>query len=452
MKMNLIFTFVLVFGTFLLSSSPIQAELQGCGEGIADRIVGGEEADPNSIPWQAALKWRTYVTPECGGTIICDKFVMTAAHCTSADPSMWKYYKVYAGEHDVKNGMDNATRHNIKKIHIHPNYRTNQSMRKWDWDYALIELSEPIQLTGDSKARAACLPDPNDKDFAEGTKFVVSGWGDLESNGWGPRKLHHVTVPAVTDAQCKRVYDITPRMHCAGNMEDGGVGSCQGDSGGPLTLVDPNTSKVKLIGVVSWGSGCAKKGYPGVYSEVTTVLEWIKDTIGYCAAQSSGCPSADWVRVKDICYLTSPECVPWLGLCSYKYAGMNWQQAQKFCNEKGGWLAEIRSSEEQTNIVNEVINKRWNNYWIGLKASAGEGQFIWNNSSKPLSGSNGSNWIPGQPDNNDKDHVGYNEKDDCVVLSKYNNWQWNDIPCRQKRHNKPSGEGGSIIALCEYRN
>ena len=123
----------------------------------------------------------------------------------------------------------------IKILYLALFLRTNQAISSIDWDYALLELSDPIKLTGNSKARAACLPDPNDKDFAAGTNFVVSGWGRLSSGGVSPSRLHHVTVPAVTDARCKQAYGanrISPRMHCAGNIKDGGVDSCQGDSGG----------------------------------------------------------------------------------------------------------------------------------------------------------------------------------------------------------------------------
>ena len=96
--------------------------LSGCGEGVADRIVGGEEADPNSIPWQAALVRRGGTTPFCGGTIICPRYVMTAAHCTGRGASRTQ---VIAGEHDLDQDMstDRATRHNIARIINHPNYR-----------------------------------------------------------------------------------------------------------------------------------------------------------------------------------------------------------------------------------------------------------------------------------------------------------------------------------------
>ena len=102
------------------------------------------------------------------------------------------------------------------------------------------------------------MPDADDINFTSNDKFTVSGWGRLESSGDTPNQLHHVEVPWVSDTQCKQAYgqnSITEAMICAGNFDDGGIDSCQGDSGGPLTWVDPNTQKVKLVGVVSWGAG-----------------------------------------------------------------------------------------------------------------------------------------------------------------------------------------------------
>ena len=90
------------------------------------RIVGGNEANPNSIPWQAALVRRGGTTPFCGGTIICPRYVMTAAHCTGRGASR---IQVIAGEHDLDQDMstDRATRHNIARIINHPNYRLAQT-------------------------------------------------------------------------------------------------------------------------------------------------------------------------------------------------------------------------------------------------------------------------------------------------------------------------------------
>ena len=104
---------------------------------------------------------------------------------------------------------------------------------KIDYDFAILELTTPIALTGESKARAACLPTASDKTFTAGTLFTVSGWGTTQWQGDQPHDLHFVKVPWVSDNQCKQAYSgITDQMICAGNWVNGGVDSCQGDSGG----------------------------------------------------------------------------------------------------------------------------------------------------------------------------------------------------------------------------
>ena len=134
----------------------------------------------------------------------------------------------------------------VRRVIRHPDYNRNTL----DYDYAIVELSDSIPLTGDdSKARAACLPSA-DADVS-GADFTVSGWGTLQAGGESPGVLHSVVVPHVSDATCQENYDtygydITDQMICAGKAE-GMVDSCQGDSGGiirtgflPLLIsVDP---------------------------------------------------------------------------------------------------------------------------------------------------------------------------------------------------------------------
>jgi len=84
-----------------------------------------------------------------------------------------------------------------------------------------------------------------------------------------------VEVPTISDKQCEDLYytagyDTDPSMICAGNVAEGGVDACQGDSGGPLVAND------QLIGIVSWGVGCARPKLPGVYTEVAYYSDWIK--------------------------------------------------------------------------------------------------------------------------------------------------------------------------------
>ena len=204
--------------------------ISGCGElQEGSRIIDGETADPNSIPWQVRLQARGYM---CGGTIVCPNFVLSAAHCF--DNMSPRSVEVFAAEHDAHDPYDHE-KHEVKQIHRHPRWvppgHGPSTTEELDYDYAILELKRPIDLSENSNARAACLPSRSDKDriFRDGTKFVVSGWGKGSSN-----KLHHATISFLPD----HCGPLTKQMFCAG--EPGrGKGTCSGDSGGDYFLFFP---------------------------------------------------------------------------------------------------------------------------------------------------------------------------------------------------------------------
>ena len=143
-------------------------------------------------------------------------------------------------------------------------------------DWIILKLDSPLEFNDD--VQPTCLPlssnwypenDPNNRCF-------VSGWGTLEYEGNSPDNLQWVEVPAVTNAVCKQESygnQITDSMICAGYSQ-GGKDACQGDSGGPFVCL--NGTSAILTGIVSWGVGCARPGYYGVYARVTKILDWIK--------------------------------------------------------------------------------------------------------------------------------------------------------------------------------
>lgn len=156
----------------------------------------------------------------------------------------------------------------VKVIHIHPMYNDDTI----DYDYSVLELEADIPF--DDTMQPINLPQFGDA-LKEGTMLTVSGWGDTHNEAESDRILRQVSVPKVSHADCQNAYaefGVTDRMLCAG-FKWGDKDSCQGDSGGPLH------TNGTLVGVVSWGMGCALPNYPGVYSRVATVVPWIKSII-----------------------------------------------------------------------------------------------------------------------------------------------------------------------------
>nr|XP_005289549.1 anionic trypsin-1-like [Chrysemys picta bellii] len=224
-----------------------------------DRIVGGYECSPHSQPWQVSLNVGYHF---CGGSLITDQWVVSAAHCWYYPDSM----QVILGDHNIQ--VFEHTEHlmRIETIVWHPSY----DYQTLDHDIMLIKLAHPVRT--DAYVQPVSLPTACP---AAGTSCVVSGWGNILSDGvFSPYNLQCVNIPILSNAECEGSYPgmITSTMLCAGYLE-GGKDACQGDSGGPLVC------NGELQGIVSWGVGCAQKDQPGVYTKVCSLLPWIKSTM-----------------------------------------------------------------------------------------------------------------------------------------------------------------------------
>ncbi|XP_026666904.1 trypsin-4-like isoform X2 [Ceratina calcarata] len=228
------------------------------------RIVGGEPASIDEHPYQVSLRFSNRHV--CGGAIISEEWIVTAAHCVQ---SPYDYpISIKAGTSDLRD--EDAIIVVAKEIITHENYQRSIA----DYDIALIRLEKPLVYS--SRVKPILLAPIADY-YAAGSRAVVTGWGVTRGGGAVTARLRKVEVPLVSNAQCSRLYmtrPITRRMICAGYVNDGGKDACQGDSGGPLVQHD------KLIGIVSWGFGCARPSYPGVYTRVTVVRRWITQKTG----------------------------------------------------------------------------------------------------------------------------------------------------------------------------
>ncbi|NXO42382.1 TMPS9 protease, partial [Locustella ochotensis] len=248
--------------TFNASSS-----VPDCGltTGLAvSKIVGGSSAARGEWPWQVSL-WLRRKEHKCGAVLIADQWLLSAAHCFDiySDPKMWV---AFLGS-PFLSGTDGKME-KIFRIYKHPFY----NIYSLDYDVALLELSTPVTFS--RTIRPICLPD-NSHVFHEGARCFITGWGSTKEGGLMSKHLQKAAVNMIGDQACKKFYpvQISSRMLCAG-FPQGTVDSCSGDAGGPLACKEPS-GKWFLAGITSWGYGCARPYFPGVYTKVTAVQSWI---------------------------------------------------------------------------------------------------------------------------------------------------------------------------------
>ena len=186
--------------------------------------MGGQPAKLGQFPWQVSLRVRDSYSDIhfCGGSIISKRFVLTAKHC-----AIKAVTAVMTGT--VIQNDDGAKEYQVRNFHDYPEKT----------DIAIMELEEPIKMTGNARAiPLASISDVNG--FHEGTKFNVSGWGDLyDGSEEGSDILQWVEVPWVPHDVCNEAFGgtISDVEICAGNLEEGGVDACQGDSGGIWRII-----------------------------------------------------------------------------------------------------------------------------------------------------------------------------------------------------------------------
>ncbi|CAK1546662.1 unnamed protein product [Leptosia nina] len=225
-----------------------------------DKIVGGFEVDINLYPYHVG-----YGT-NCGGAIIDKRWVLTAGHCGRKP-----YIRV--GSKYLNQGRKVA----VKRNFIHPMWSPKAKSKEhpFDFDFQLIELAEALKFDDNVQP----IKIAHIEDMTIGKVVTVTGWGNTEENGPYSNVLRAVRVPIISKEKCQNVPfpyfrgGLTARMFCAGfDVEK--KDACQGDSGGPAVHED------RLLGMVSFGYGCATPSSFGVYSKVAKVRPWIKDITG----------------------------------------------------------------------------------------------------------------------------------------------------------------------------
>lgn len=243
----------------------------------AEVVIGGHPVEISQAPWTVALSSRdrfggTRAGQFCGGVVVGRTAVLTAAHCLSEDvlggpPERLPDLRVIAGRADLQSAE--GTEIPVSRTRINPEYDAGTNVG----DFALVTLASPLP-----ESSVIGLAGAGDAAYLPGTPAAVYGWGDTSGAGDYAQSLRAAPVKVLADSVCARAYPgsaegryLSGSMVCAGER-NGGRDACQGDSGGPLI------ARGKLIGLVSWGSGCGLAGSPGVYTRGSYVARALAES------------------------------------------------------------------------------------------------------------------------------------------------------------------------------
>ncbi|XP_041695528.1 complement factor D isoform X1 [Coregonus clupeaformis] len=231
-------------------------------------IVNGAESRRNSKPYMVSVQNKTKHI--CGGFLVSESFVMTAAHCYIWGVNL----TVMVGAHDITIPRSSSYIIDVKDYHIHPGYNA----KTLENDIMLLQL---VKTTPKSKAVQQIPLPKKDQDIKAKSFCTVAGWGATKTGGSPNPCLLEVNVAVVDRSSCQRSWGktgtITPSMICAGGTAADYKGVCQGDSGGPLVC------KGTAVGVVSFNQkdNCNEPQKPNVYTKISKYLSWIKCIMKY---------------------------------------------------------------------------------------------------------------------------------------------------------------------------
>ncbi|XP_016058925.1 PREDICTED: serine protease 38 [Miniopterus natalensis] len=242
-----------------------------CGQRhMPGKIAGGMDAPEKKWPWQVSLHYAGFHI--CGGSIIDEYWVLSAAHCFSKD-NHTEAFDVYVGLVHLKIAGSHTQWFEVNKIVMHHTYEAYHPV---GGDIALVQLKSRIVFSDSVLPICLATPDMN----LQNLTCWATGWGLISPKGYSSDHLQEVQVPLIPVILCQLLYGhpsyILPDMICAGDIGDMKT-VCEGDSGGPL-VCEFNRVWVQ-VGIVSWGRGCMFPMYPAVYTRVSYFSTWIQHQI-----------------------------------------------------------------------------------------------------------------------------------------------------------------------------
>nr|ASN76826.1 prophenoloxidase activating factor 1 [Octodonta nipae] len=266
-----------------------------CGFQETDKILGGENADMDEFPWMARLQYQNatgHRSFACGGSLISPRYVLTAAHCLTGEivVKLGRLVSVRLGEWNANSNVDCVGVQRKMKICNdppvdvgiesaipHERYNVNDDNRHND--IGIVRLNRKVSYS--NFVRPICLPLPNEAS-RPGEGLFVSGWGRTLTSSKSAIK-QKLRVPFADKSSCSRRFSsariqLSDGQICAGGEKD--KDSCRGDSGGPLmTTTRGDPSQWYIEGIVSFGANCGTFGWPGVYTKVSSYLNWISQNV-----------------------------------------------------------------------------------------------------------------------------------------------------------------------------
>lgn len=258
----------------------------GCGVGLPlSRIVNGRAISKFQLPWivyvQIANKWsdKNFTESMCGGSIISPSFALTAAHCINTYGKLPFWTRIYYNTTEMLKGPSVK----VDKVIVHPGFT-------WDTlanDIALLKLTYPLKF--DKYVVPVCLP--NKTLSLTNREAIVSGWGRVSEQGDTSEHLLYINRSILPYEMCKsgfinaeqaKAFNDSMVLCTSAKDKD----SCQGDSGGPLTIWS-KLGKTVQVGLVSFGTGCARGEKPSLYTRISTYVPWIKEELARTEGEKS---------------------------------------------------------------------------------------------------------------------------------------------------------------------